>query len=67
MKTRLSLLSIFLVSVLFLPAPAIADLLDIQVGDTVNARLNSGRVDPKVGGITVSVDGETYGGSTCRS
>jgi PEP-CTERM motif len=38
--------------------------LNIQVGDTVNARLNFDRVDPKVGGITISVDGETYGGST---
>jgi hypothetical protein len=42
-------------------------VLDIGVGDKVNARLDSAlKVSPRVGGVTVSLNGTTYGNSSAN-
>ena len=56
----LFLLTGFLITV----SPGFAETLNIAPGDQVNAKLNGSLVLPKVGGITLSIGGETYGDSS---
>ena len=53
---------IVLLLVLFFAGSTLAGTqLNITIGDTVNAKLASGLVDPKVGGIEVNLNGTTIG------
>jgi hypothetical protein len=55
---------ILLAGFLLIVSSGFAETLNISPGDEVNARLNGSLVVPKVGGITLSIGGETYGDSS---
>lgn len=45
----------------FAAQASIASILDLQAGDQVKAALDGALVSPRVGGITLQLDGQTYG------
>ena len=63
MRQAFAILSILIMSAF--ASVSMAETLDLQVGDVVQAKLGSGLVSPRVGGIFLSLNGTTYGDGTC--